>query len=92
MRAHGPLTRVGPNECSPGRTPSPDGEPFTYTIQLKENAQPVMYAARRVPAPLKDRLKEELNRMTTLGMIRKVEQPADWVNSMVCVKNCDLRI
>ncbi|XP_034068255.1 uncharacterized protein LOC117543794 [Gymnodraco acuticeps] len=58
--------------------------PFTYKIQLKENAQPVVHAARRVPAPLRDRLKKELDRMTMLGVIKKVEEPTDWVNSMVC--------
>lgn len=33
--------------------------PFLYKIPLKENAQPVVHTARRVPAPLKDRLKKE---------------------------------
>ena len=61
--------------------------PFTYKIQLKENAQPVVHAARRVPVALRDSLKEELERMTTLGVIRKIEEPTDWVNSMVCVKS-----
>nr|XP_061820643.1 uncharacterized protein K02A2.6-like [Nerophis lumbriciformis] len=68
--------------------------PFTYKIQLKEQARPVVHAARRVPAALKERLKKELDRMTTLGVIKKIEEPTDWVNSMVCVKkkNGDLRI
>ncbi|XP_019220499.2 uncharacterized protein LOC109204242 [Oreochromis niloticus] len=68
--------------------------PFTYKIALKENAKPVVHAARRVPVPLKDKLKKELDRMTALGVIRKVEEPTDWVNSMVCVKkkSGDLRI
>ena len=68
--------------------------PFTYKIQLKENAQPVVHAARRVPVALRDSLKKELERMTTLGVIRKIEEPTDWVNSMVCVKkkNGELRI
>ncbi|XP_039890321.1 uncharacterized protein K02A2.6-like [Simochromis diagramma] len=68
--------------------------PFTYKIALKENAKPVVHAARRVPVPLKDKLKKELDRMTALRVIRKVEEPTDWVNSMVCVKkkSGDLRI
>lgn len=37
-------------------------------------------------------LKKELNRMTTMGVIRKDKEPTDWVNSMVCVKNNDLRV
>ncbi|XP_030596890.1 uncharacterized protein K02A2.6-like isoform X2 [Archocentrus centrarchus] len=68
--------------------------PFTYKIVLKENAKPIVHAARRVPVPLKDKLKKELDKMTTLGVIRKVEEPTDWVNSMVCAKkkNGELRI
>lgn len=68
--------------------------PFTYKIQLKEGAQPVVHAARRVPAPLKDGLKKELDRMINLGVIKKVNEPTDWVNSMVATKkkNGELRI
>lgn len=62
--------------------------------QLKENAQPVVHAARRVPLALRDSLKKELERMTALCVIRKIEEPTDWVNSMVCAKkkNGELRI
>lgn len=69
--------------------------PFTYKIQLKENAKPVVHAARRVTAPLKDKVTKELDRKTMLGVIKKkVEEPIDWVNSMVCTKkkSADLRI
>ncbi len=68
--------------------------PFTSKIQLKEDAHPVVHAPRRVSAPLKEKLKKELNRMTTLGIIKKVEEPTDWVNLMVCVKkkNGDLTV
>ena len=68
--------------------------PFTYKIQLKEGAHPVVHAARRVPAPLKDCLKKELDRMITLGVIEKVNEPTDWVNSLVITKkkNGELRI
>lgn len=45
--------------------------PFTYRIKLKESAQPVVHAARRVLTPLRDRLKKELDRMMMLGVIKK---------------------
>ncbi|KAI3359278.1 hypothetical protein L3Q82_002793 [Scortum barcoo] len=35
--------------------------PFTYRIQLKDDAQPVIHALRRAPAPLRDKLKQELD-------------------------------
>lgn len=68
--------------------------PFTYKIVLKDDAKPVIHAARRVPAPLKDKLQKELDRLVTLGVIRKIEEPTDWVNSMVCAtkKNGELRL
>ena len=67
--------------------------PFTYKIQLREGAQPVVHAPRRVPAPLREGLKRELDRMTNLGVIKKVQEPTDWVNSMVVTKkkNGELR-
>lgn len=68
--------------------------PYTYKIQLKYDAQPVIHAPRRVPVALREKLKQELERMTSLGVIKKVEEPTEWVNSMVCVKkpNGDLRV
>nr|XP_054592201.1 uncharacterized protein LOC107385304 isoform X1 [Nothobranchius furzeri] len=68
--------------------------PFTYKIQLKEDAQPVVHAPCRVPAPLREALKQELDRMTNLGVIKKVQEPTDWVNYMVVTKkkNGDLQL
>lgn len=65
-----------------------------YVYKLKENAQLVVHPACRTPAPLKDCLKKELDRMTTLRVIKRIQEPTDWVNSMVCVKkkNGDLRV
>ena len=57
-----------------------DGE---VSIQLKENAIPKIHAPRRVPYALKDRVKEELDKMEKLGVIEKVTEPTDWVNSLV---------
>lgn len=53
----------------------------------------MVHAPRRVPAPLRDALKKELDRMTNLGVIKKVQEPTDWVNSMVVTKkkNGELR-
>ncbi len=65
-----------------------------HTIRLKENAIPVVHPPRRVPAKLKNPLKEELTRMVNLGVIEKVDGPTKWVNSLVIVrkKNNKLRL
>ncbi|XP_072330208.1 uncharacterized protein [Scyliorhinus torazame] len=60
--------------------------PYTYKILLKQNAMPVVHAPHRVPAPLKDRLKQQLQDLQNQGVISKVTEPTDWVSSMVCVK------
>ncbi|KAI3355026.1 hypothetical protein L3Q82_017850 [Scortum barcoo] len=61
---------------------SPKKNETLERIQLKDDAQPVIHAPSRVPAPLRDKLKQELDRMTSLGVIKKVEEPTEWVNSM----------
>ena len=47
---------------------------------------PVVHAPRKVPVALHDRVKEELQRMENDGVIKKQEEPTDWVNSMVIVE------
>ena len=63
-------------------------------IQLKDDAEPVIDAPRRVPLALRDRLKKELDRMEEQDVIEKVTEPTDWVNSLVVVEkpNGKLRI
>ena len=64
------------------------------TIHLKDNATPVVHPPRGVPHAIKQRLKEELNKMENTGFIDKVTTPTDWVNSLVVVEkeNGKLRI
>ena len=58
------------------------GEP--YTIRLRPDAKPVsIYIPRRVPFPLRSRVKDELNRMMSLGVISPVDQLTDWCSGMV---------
>ena len=55
----------------------------TVSIQIKENAVPVIHAPRRVPYAIKDKVKAELDKMEMMKVIEKVEEPTDWVNSLV---------
>ena len=56
---------------------------ITHHIQLDENIKPVIHPPRRVPVTLRTRVKDELSRMEKLGVVERVHQPSDWVNSMV---------
>ena len=69
------------------------GEP--YTIQLKEDAKPyALFTPRNVPLPLRKKVGEELNRMESLGVISKVNEPTPWCAGLVVVpkKSGDVRL
>lgn len=65
-----------------------------HHLTLKEGVTPVVHAPRRVPEALKDPLKKELERMERLEVIRKVEEPTEWVSSLTVAKksNGKLRV
>ena len=50
---------------------------------------PVVHPLRKVPYLLKDKLKKELDCMEKNDIIDQVDEPSDWVNSMVIVKKRD---
>ncbi|XP_048252587.1 uncharacterized protein K02A2.6-like [Haliotis rufescens] len=56
-----------------------------YSIQLDPEVKPVVHAPRKVPIALHEKVQVELQRMEDLGVIMKVEEPTEWVNSMVVV-------
>jgi hypothetical protein len=65
-----------------------------HEISLDSSIKPVIHPPRRVPISLMPRVKAELDRMEAVGVVSRVDQPTDWVSSMVCVekKNGDVRI
>ena len=69
------------------------GEP--YQIKLQPDAKPfALFAARHVPLPLRDKVKQELEKMVDLGVISKVDVPTPWCAGMVVAskKNGGIRI
>lgn len=55
-------------------------------IKLTENAVPYCVStARRVPFPLQNKVKTELDRMKKAGVIREIKEPTDWCAPMVPV-------
>ena len=61
-----------------------------YETKLIPNHKPhALYTLRRVPLPLQDKVKKELSRMESLGVISKVDEPSAWCAGMVAVpKQC----
>ena len=60
--------------------------PGTYHITLNPDAKPVQQPPRPVPVHLKDAYKQELDTLEQQGVIKKITQYTDWVNSIVLVK------
>lgn len=64
-----------------------------YVIKLQEGAIPfALSILRRGPIPLLPKVKEELQRMENLGVIRKINKPTEWYAGMVVVPKEDGRI
>lgn len=68
--------------------------PGEHKIIIDKDVQPVVNACRKIPFPIHDKVKEELDRMEKLNVIVKVTEPTDWVNSLVVVpkKNGQIRL
>lgn len=66
----------------------------TDHIQIDKDHTPVVYPPRRVPVTLRPKVKRELKCMEQLGVIERVHEATEWVNSMVTVTkpNGKLRI
>ena len=56
-----------------------------YRITVDPAIPPVVHPPRRVPEALREPLKKELDSLVKQGILAKVTEPTDWVNSLVCV-------
>ena len=68
--------------------------PGTHHITMDPQIKPIINPPRNLPFALKDKLKDELERMTQLGVIVPVTEPTEWVSSLVVVEkpNGSLRV
>ena len=52
----------------------------------KDNAKPIaLHAARNVPLPLRTKVRDELKRRESMGVISAVSEPSLWCSGMVVV-------
>ena len=63
--------------------------PGKYTIKIDPDAKGVVHPVRRQPAALREKILDKLAEMVRDGYITKVDQPTEWVSSMVVVTHKD---
>ena len=51
-------------------------------LTLNQDAEPVIRPARPIPEALKPAVRAELDRLEEAGVIKRVDEPTDWVNQM----------
>ena len=57
-----------------------------FTIKTKPKAKPyALFTRRNIPLPLRPKVKQELYRMESIGVISKVDEPTEWCAGMVAV-------
>ena len=59
--------------------------PGTYHIDVDHTVKPVQNTRRRVPVPVKEKLKAKIDELEGMGVLAKVSQPTPWISSMVVV-------
>ena len=58
--------------------------PDTFEIRVREGAIPrAIPVPRRVPAGLREATEKELDRMLSMGVIERVDEPSEWCSGMV---------
>ena len=63
--------------------------PFSYKIELIENAVPVSLPPYRLPLKLRDKVKLELDRLCQLDIIEKFDRPTSWASRLTVVEKPD---
>lgn len=68
--------------------------PDVCRIRLQDDARPTVSSARRIPLKIKDKFHDTLELLENKGIIKRVEEPVDWVNNVVIVEkpNGSLRV
>ncbi|KAL9983140.1 hypothetical protein ACROYT_G005272 [Oculina patagonica] len=58
----------------------------TYQIKIDPYVSPVVHPPRKIPFTQREKVKEELDRMEKLGVIRKAEERTEWISCLVVVE------
>lgn len=60
--------------------------PGLHKIHVDKSVTPVVHPCRKIPFALREKLKDELAHMEKLEVIKKVDEPTEWVSSLVVLQ------
>ena len=60
--------------------------PGLQHLKVNKDVKPVVMPDRRIPLAVRPKLRAELDRMISLGVITPVDEPTPWVSQMVLVE------
>jgi hypothetical protein len=63
--------------------------PCVYSLKIDPTVPPVVHGPRRLPQALIPEIIAKLKEMEAEGHIKRIQEPTDWVSSMVVVKKKD---
>ena len=55
----------------------------SYSIEIDESVRPVVHAPRRVPVPVREKVRKKLDELESDGVLTPVTEATDWVSSTV---------
>ena len=63
--------------------------PGEHHTVMDPSVKPVIHAQRKVPLAIQPKLKQLLDRHVSNGIIKKRDEPTEWVSSLLCVEKKD---
>ena len=63
-----------------------------YEMKVKDDIDPIVSTARKIPYAQREKVLKELNRMEKLGVIVKEDGPTEWVNPIIVVNKPNGRV
>ena len=58
----------------------------THHIYIKQTCKPVVHPPRKIPVTLRTKVKQEIEQIEKLGVVKMIREPTDWVNSMATLE------
>ena len=60
--------------------------PHKLHLEIDKNVTPIQHSPRKIPVALKDDINSKLDQMIKQGILKEVNEPSNWISSLVAVR------